>query len=163
PVVVGGTAERGVVAAASYEARRYGVHSAMPSARARRLCPDAVFLPGDYAAYEAASHAVHEIFRSYSPLVEGIALDEACLDVTGGDLAAVPEPTLVHALGRAHGRQLHQLAQGVDDRPVEPDRAVKSIGHEQTFARDIYDRDELGREVVRMADAVALRLRTQSL
>jgi DNA polymerase IV len=262
PVIVGGTSERGVVAAASYEARRYGVHSAMPSTRARRLCPDAIFLAGDFAAYDAASREVHEIFQSFTPLVEGIALDEAFLDVTGalrlfgtaadiaravrqrvaderalscsvgvaptkllaklasvaakpraapsgitpgpgvvvvapgeelaflhplpvqalwgvgpatlerlrrlgvgtvGDLAAVPEPTLVHALGKANGRQLHRLAQGIDERPVEPNRPLKSVGHEQTFGRDLHDPAELALEVVRMADAVASRLRHHGL
>jgi DNA polymerase IV len=248
PVVVGGTGGRGVVAAASYEARRYGIHSAMPTARARRLCPHAVFLPPRFDDYTRTSAEVFEIFGSFTPLVEGLSVDEAFLDVAGvrrvhgdprtiaeairrrvrddtglaisvgaattkllaklasdiakpdgllvveaggelgflhplpvgrlwgvgpatrarldrfgvrtiGDLAAVPEATLVGALGEAQGRHLHALANGRDDRPVEPDRDVKSIGAEETFAVDLWSLADVERELLRLAERVGTRLR----
>ncbi len=82
-VVVGGGGPRGVVAAASYEARRFGVHSAMPMAHARRRCPDLVIVPPDHAHYRSVSERVFEVFRSFTPLVEGLSVDEAFLDVSG--------------------------------------------------------------------------------
>src|ERR671929_603073 len=83
PVAVGGSPTgRGVVAAASYEARTFGVHSAMPMARAVRLCPSLVIVRPDFQKYRAASQQVFSIFRDVTPLVEGLSLDEAYLDVT---------------------------------------------------------------------------------
>ena len=83
PVAVGGDPHRrGVVAAASYEARKYGVRSAIPMARAVRLCPNLIIVHPDFRKYKAASQQVFDIFRSVTPLVEGLSLDEAYLDVT---------------------------------------------------------------------------------
>jgi DNA polymerase IV len=97
PVIVGGAGvagERGVVAAASYEARPFGVRSAMPLSRARRLCPNAIFVPCDFPAYREASKSVFAILDRYSPLIEPIALDEAYLDLTG-EQALLGEPEAV--------------------------------------------------------------------
>lgn len=262
PVIVGGDGTRGVVAAASYEARAFGVHSAMPSVRARRLCPHAVFVPGHFDRYHEVSQQIHEIFHSFTPLVEGISLDEAFLDVEGaerlfgppptiaarirarirdelglgasvgvastkmlaklaseaakpqasptgavggrgvvvvepghelaflhplpiralwgvgpataarltrfgvvtiGDLARVPLPSLVAALGASAGRHLHELAWARDSRRVEPDRGVKSVSHEETYPFDHHEVEPLRAEAVRMADAVATRLRRAGL
>jgi DNA polymerase IV len=251
PVVVGGLGNRGVVAAASYEARTFGIGSAMPMARARRACPHAVFLPPRFDAYSDASRQVMAVLRDVTPLVEPLSLDEAFLDVAGaarslgsgpeigarlrrrvrdetgltasvgaastkllaklasdlakpdgllvvepgteleflhplpvtrlwgvgpatrrklddfgvtsvGDLAGIPESSLVRALGASAGAHLHALAWNRDDRAVEPDRVTKSIGHEETFAQDRTDRDGLERDALRMADAVASRLRSSS-
>ncbi len=262
PVVVGGRGARGVVAAASYEARSFGVYSAMSSVQAQRLCPHAVFLDGDHAYYGEVSSAVMAVFRDVTPLVEPLSLDEAFLDITGalrlsgsprhiadnirtrilveqeltctvgiaptkflaklgseaakprvtrqgpepglgvreiepgeelaflhplpmtalwgvgpatqaklerlgvavvGDIAVLPEQVLVRALGRAVGRHLHQLANGIDPRPVVPDQSPKSIGHEETFARDINDPVDLGTRLVQMSDAVAARMRAHDV
>jgi DNA polymerase-4 len=85
PIVVGGSGPRGVVAAASYEAREFGIHSAMSSVEAKRRCAELVFVPGDLKRYANESRRIFEIFRHYSPLVEGLSLDEAFLDLTGSE------------------------------------------------------------------------------
>ena len=83
PLIIGGLAGRGVVSTCSYEARTYGVHSAMPMERAQRLCPQGIFIEGNYPLYKAASHDVFEIFHAFSPVVEPLSIDEAFLDMTG--------------------------------------------------------------------------------
>jgi DNA polymerase-4 len=92
PVIVGWAGERSVVCAASYEARKFGVHSAMPASRAKRLCPQAVFVHPDFERYRAVSHQIREIFERHTPLVEPLSLDEAYLDVTQ-ELTGIPTAT----------------------------------------------------------------------
>jgi DNA polymerase-4 len=262
PVIVGGTGARGVVASCTYEARAYGIHSAMSSHEARRRCPHAVFISGRYERYAQISERLHAVLSGFTPLIEPIALDEAFLDVSGarrlmgvppeiarcirdavrrelslsccvgvartkllaklasraakpvatpggtvpgpgvvvvpphselsflhplpiralwgvgpatarrleelgvfvvGDIASVPEKTLRHVLGSANGSRLAALARGDDVRAVEPHRAVKSVGHEETFSTDLRDPQVLHLHVVRMADAVGSRLQEAGL
>jgi DNA polymerase-4 len=108
PVIVGGSPDRrGVVATASYEARRYGVHSAMPSRTAQRLCPDAIFLPARFDVYRAVSHEIMVNFRQHTALVEPLSLDEAYLDVT----AAVRDLEEAAQLAQEIKRQIREETQ----------------------------------------------------
>ena len=104
PVIVAWQAKRSVVCAASYEARRFGVHSAMPAIRAERLCPDAIFVPPDFTRYRAASLLTREIFKRHTPLVEPLSLDEAYLDVTQNK-TGLPTATRVARVIREQIRQ----------------------------------------------------------
>ena len=251
PLIVGGTSGRGVVAAASYAVRRFGVHSAMPMAEALRLCPQAICVHPRMARYKEVSERVFEIFHEFTPLVEGLSLDEAFLDVTAslqllgdgvaiateirrrilertqltasvgiapnkllakiasdlnkpdglcrigpdnlhallddlpvqklfgvgrkslpavhaagirtfGDLQRAGDDALWQAFGK-HGIAMRDRASGIDGRPVEADREEKSISAEETFAVDVRDRAELGRQLVHLADRTASRLRAQRL
>jgi DNA polymerase-4 len=248
PVIVGGTGPRGVVASASYEARAFGVHSAMPAVRARRLCPEGIFLPSDFEAYRVHSNRFREVLLSTTPLVEPIALDEAFLDVGGatrlfgepprigeriradvarevgvtcsvgvastkfvaklasdhrkpdgmlhvpaaetlafleplpvgrlwgvgektrdllgrlairtvGDLGRTPRPVLERLLGEAAAAHLVALSHGIDERAVVPYEPPKSVGHEETFDRDLDDDEEIERELLHLSGKVAARLR----
>ncbi|ESY71812.1 DNA polymerase IV [Mesorhizobium sp. LNHC252B00] len=100
PVAVGSARERGVVAAASYEARKFGVRSAMPSISAKRRCPELIFVPPRFDAYRAVSQEIHAIFAEHTPLIEPLALDEAYLDVTD-NLQGIPIATTIAEMIRA--------------------------------------------------------------
>ncbi|OFW78106.1 MAG: hypothetical protein A2Z48_05615 [Actinobacteria bacterium RBG_19FT_COMBO_70_19] len=248
PVVVGGAGSRGVVMSASYEARAFGIRNAMPAVRAKRLCPDAVFVPPDFDSYKAHSNRFREILLAVTPLVEPISLDEAFLDVSGalllfgepadiaakirrevlegvgvrcsvgvgpsklvaklaskqakpdglvvvrrdgvaafleplpvralwgvgektaetlghlgvktvGDLGRTPVAVLGRLLGEQHARDLHDLALGLDDRPVVAYEAPKSVSHEETFDADLDAEEDLLREALALSHRVAARLR----
>src|SRR4051794_34135749 len=99
PVIVGGSAgARGVVSAASYEARAFGVHSALPTATARRLCPHGVFLPVRMTRYSEVARQIREILFSFTPLVEPLSLDEAFLDVRGSEHLFGPAPAIARQI-----------------------------------------------------------------
>src|ERR1700691_2411109 len=110
PVVVAWRGNRSVVCAASYEARRFGIRSAMPALRAERLCPDAIFIPPDFVRYRAVSRQTREIFLRYTDLIEPLSLDEAYLDVTENKIG-LPTATKVASAIRRHIRdELHLTA-----------------------------------------------------
>lgn len=252
PLIIGGLSGRGVVSTCSYEARRYGVHSAMPMAQAQRRCPQAIFLPGNYARYGEVSAQIFEIFAAFAPVVEPLSIDEAFLDVTGtellsgsprayavrlkeeirrqtglvasvgiapnkflakiasdlekpdglvvvpadeagiraflwplpvrriwgvgaktaarlaslhvrtvGELAAMPPKELSRQFGTKTAEQLSRLACGRDDRPVAPRGEPKSIGKEETFLRDLVQREDIERVLLHLAEQVGWRLRRQ--
>jgi DNA polymerase IV len=108
PVIVGWSGERSVVCAASYEARKFGVHSAMPASRARRLCPEGVWIAPDFERYRAVSRQIRDIFQRHTPLVEPLSLDEAYLDVTV-ELTGIPTATETAQMIRAEIREETQL------------------------------------------------------
>jgi DNA polymerase-4 len=252
PVIVGGDQPRQVVATASYEARRFGVRSAMPGVRARRLCPQGIFVPPRMDVYVAVAAQVREVFERFTDLVEPLSLDEAFLDVTGSralfgdgaqiaarikaevraatqltvsvgvaaskfvakvasdlkkpdglvvvppggeraflaplpvgrlwgvgpvtqkqleraglrtiaDVQARSEAELLAAFGENLGGHLFVLANGLDARQVERERAPKSIGHELTFERDLQTRTEAREVLLQLSEQVGRRLRQHGL
>jgi DNA polymerase-4 len=139
PVVVGGVGGRGVVATASYEARAYGVRSAMPTAEARRRCPHAAFLSGRFHAYRGASEAVMTLLRSVSPLVEPLSLDEAFVDLAATGMAD-RSIAAVSAFGHDLKRRVHEVTGGLT--------ASVGIGTSKLVAKIASDLDKPGGLVV---------------
>ena len=127
PIAVGGIGPRGVVSAASYEARPFGVRSAMPTVEARKRCPDLIVIPGDMARYRRESKRVFEIFEEFSPSIEGISLDEAFLDLVGTE-RLMGEPRVLGEKLRQRVRQCLGLPVSVGIAPV---KMVAKIASEQ--------------------------------
>ncbi|HSC46516.1 MAG TPA: DNA polymerase IV, partial [Gammaproteobacteria bacterium] len=126
PVIVGGRVNRGVVSAASYEARRYGVRSAMPIYEARRRCPDGIYLPVRMSRYREISGQVFQVFRDTTPQVEGLSLDEAFLDLTG--LPGEAEPL---ALGRGIKERIREATGLTASVGLGPNKLVAKIASER--------------------------------
>jgi len=135
PVVVGWPGERSVVCAASYEARKFGVHSAMPASRAKRLCADAVWLPPNFDKYREVSHQIRGIFARHTPLIEPLSLDEAYLDVTE-ELTGIPTATETAQTIRREIREETNLTASAG---VAPNKFLAKI------ASDWKKPDEIGR------------------
>src|SRR6201747_1527829 len=110
PVVVAWKGHRSVVCAASYEARKFGVRSAMPAIRAERLCPDAIFVPPDFVRYKVASRAAREIFQRHTDLIEPLSLDEAYLDVTENKIGLPTATRVARAIREQIREELHLTA-----------------------------------------------------
>ncbi len=110
PVVVGGSSARGVVSAASYEARKFGIHSAMPGKRAKQLCPDVIFVRGRISHYASIGRQVREIFHRYTPMVQPLSLDEAFLDVAGTELLHGDATGIGQAIKQAIRDELNLVA-----------------------------------------------------
>src|SRR5690348_1000244 len=123
PVVVAWKAKRSVVCAASYEARAFGVRSAMPAVRAQRLCPTAIFIPPDFTRYRAVSRSVHSILERHTNLIEPLSLDEAYLDVTENKLG-LPTATLVARMIR---EQIHQELNLTASAGVAPNKFLAKL------------------------------------
>ena len=252
PVIVGGLSSRGVVATASYEARKFGVHSAMPISRAKKLCPHGIYVYPNMARYKEISHIIHKVMEEFTPIIEPLSLDEAFLDVTGithkftgpkalgraiknrvfeetgliisaglapnkflaklasdldkpdglvvipygkeceslanlpikriwgvgpsterrlkdggfaliKDVQTLPdEKPLVPYVGN-QARRIWELARGIDERPVEPDRQIQSVGNEETYEIDVEDPAVIDLELHYFANRVAKRLRKYGL
>ena len=252
PVIVGGLSSRGVVATASYEARKFGVHSAMPISRAKKLCPHGIYVYPNMARYKEISHIIHKVMEEFTPIIEPLSLDEAFLDVTGithkftgpkalgraikdrvfeetgliisaglapnkflaklasdldkpDGLVVIPygkeceslanfpikriwgvgpsterrlkdggfalikdvqalsdEKSLVPYVGN-QARRIWELARGIDERPVEPDRQIQSVGNEETYESDVEDPAVIDLELHYFANRVAKRLRKYGL
>lgn len=252
PVIVGGLSSRGVVATASYEARKFGVHSAMPISRAKKLCPHGIYVYPNMARYKEISHIIHKVMEEFTPIIEPLSLDEAFLDVTGithkftgpkalgraikervfeetgliisaglapnkflaklasdldkpDGLVVIPygkeceslanfpikriwgvgpsterrlkdggftlikdvqalsdEKSLVPYVGN-QARRIWELARGIDERPVEPDRQIQSVGNEETYESDVENPAVIDLELHYFANRVAKRLRKYGL
>lgn len=251
PVIVGGLSARGVVSTASYEARAFGIHSAMPMSRARALCPSGIYVRPRFELYRSVSDEIHRIMLHYAAEIEPISLDEAFMDITGmgtqyptlgaigraikgeirektglvasagiapnkflakmasdmdkpdgltiipygreaailaplplrrlwgvgsvtegkllaagfrtiGDIQRAAPGTVEAAVGRL-ADHLRRLAFGIDDRPVQAERAVKSIGDEETYETDLTDPAAIRRRIAIHSDTVASRLRRRRL
>ena len=252
PVIVGGLSSRGVVATASYEARKFGVHSAMPISRAKKLCPHGIYVYPNMARYKEISQIIHKVMEEFTPIIEPLSLDEAFLDVTGithkftgpkalgraikdrvfeetgliisaglapnkflaklasdldkpdglvvipygkesESLANLPikriwgvgpsterrlkdggfalikdvqalsdEKPLVPYVGN-QARRIWELARGIDERPVEPNRQIQSVGNEETYESDVEDPAVIDLELHYFANRVAKRLRKYGL
>src|SRR5207245_727265 len=163
PLIVGGDPHgRGVVATANYEARKFGIHSAMSAAEALRRCPHAVFVTPRHTLYRDYSRAVWAVVRGVVPTVARTGRGEGRLRAAGldtiGALAGLADDGLRRLLPGSVGEMLRARARGIDPRPLELAAERISISVENTFERDLADRERLHDELRRMAAEVAKHL-----